>query len=70
MEVGFTVYDNEGRMHQAIFELPNVSTIPNVGDGLIFDGIICSIEKRDFQIESKDKVYGWSITAREQSNDT
>lgn len=69
MEVGFTIYDINGVMHQTIIDLPSGTTIPNVGDGLIYDGIICIIEKRDFQIISTDKEHGWSLTARELAKD-
>lgn len=68
MEVGFTVYDKGGIMHQTILDLPNGMTLPSVGDGLIYDGLLCTIEKRDFQVISVDNTYGWSLVAKEKAD--
>ncbi|OFC61628.1 hypothetical protein BAE30_04330 [Acidithiobacillus caldus] len=65
MEVGITVYDRNGVEHQIIIEMPGGSYIPSVGDGLIFNGIVCTIEKRDFQVVGREKLYAWSLVAKE-----
>ncbi|MBU2837428.1 hypothetical protein HF673_17185 [Acidithiobacillus thiooxidans] len=57
MEVGFTVYDKEGKTHQTIIEMPNDATIPQLGDDLIYDDLVCTIERRDFQVVSKRKGF-------------
>ncbi|WP_437560332.1 hypothetical protein [Acidithiobacillus sulfuriphilus] len=67
MEVGFSVYDKEGKLRQTIIEMPHGAYVPQAGDDLIYDELICIIEKRDFEICSASKSYCWSFTAREKS---
>lgn len=66
MEVGFTIFDKEGKEHQTVINIPNGSYLPQVGDGLFYDDLFCVIEKRDFQIISAEKDYAWSFAAREK----